>query len=126
VSLVHWVTSEFPGHCNFSSSNVIGISIHNLSYGLMLSLHLSSAPATESEMEGCQWPELEGGGRGRWIQHDKRFGFGLNVGENEGEEVHGDIGGILAVRPVRVLALPQARHGQAPRGRALSAQCWSE
>ena len=30
-------------------------------------------------MKDCQWPELEGGGRGRWIQHDKNFGFGLNV-----------------------------------------------
>ena len=30
-------------------------------------------------MKDCQWPELEGGGRGRWIQHDKSFGFGLNV-----------------------------------------------
>ena len=30
-------------------------------------------------MTDCQWPELEGGGRGRWVQNDKSFGFGLNV-----------------------------------------------
>ena len=40
---------------------------------------LISPAATDSEMKDCQWPELEGGGRGRWIQHDKSFGFGLNV-----------------------------------------------
>ena len=56
-------------------------------------------------------PDLDG--------FDDLDGLTVVVAADEGEAVHGDIRELLAVRPVRVLALPQARHGQAPGGRAL-------
>jgi len=54
------------------------------------------------------------------IDLDLEFDCDADDVADEGKTLHGDIGELLAVRPVRVLALPQARHGQASGGDALT------